>query len=298
VHATADGEFGPLTKAAVKRWQRRHDITPTGVVDEATWAALPTRVAVTACGQQAHGSGVVATCAHLRPGSTGPVVKVLQAAVDTDVTGEFGPATTAALTAFQNTAKLTGTGSTGPRTWAALGLAGTPACVAVPETEHDLAQQAVAEQVELLAAALLDRPDSTHNPTALAALHFARHQTGKPYEWGATGPDSYDCSGLTMKAYAHAGVTIPRVANDQYAAGRPVPLDHARAGDLMFYASDLTDPRSIYHVVMYVGDGTIIDAPQTGSTVGTRAMWTRNLLPVAVRPSATPPTPRLSPPKN
>ena len=63
-----------------------------------------------------------------------------------------------------------------------------------------------------------------------------------------------------------------------------MPLDQAQQGDLLFYASDLTDPSTIYHVVMYAGEGNIIDAPYTGAFVGTRALWTRNLLPVAVRP--------------
>jgi peptidoglycan hydrolase-like protein with peptidoglycan-binding domain len=322
VHATPDGEFGPLTAAAVKKWQKRHHVDATGLVDGKTWAALPEDVALEACGRQVHATGtatggdgdvdgppggVSATCAHLLVGSTGPAVKVLQTAVKADVDGEFGPMTAAAVTRAQTKAELRGSGISGPATWAALGLSGTPACQAVPddsaptaspsptagktggktqhETKHEKAQRVIAQQVVLLAAAMLDRPGTTKNPVALKALHFANKQKGKPYKWGGVGPKSYDCSGLVMSAYAHAGVTIPRVANDQYGGGKAVPLDHARAGDLMFYASDLTNPRSIYHVVMYVGDGTVLDAPQTGSFVGTRAMWTRNLMPVAVRPA-------------
>src|SRR4051794_30624176 len=135
VHAPPDGEFGPLTAAAVKKWQRRHDVEPTGVVDAETWAALPADVVLAACGQQAHGTGVGQTCAHLHEGSTGPAVSVLQKAVGTDVDGEFGPATAAAVTKAQTDAKLTGSGIAGPATWAALGLSGTPACMAVPETD-------------------------------------------------------------------------------------------------------------------------------------------------------------------
>jgi hypothetical protein len=159
------------------------------------------------------------------------------------------------------------------------------------ETKHEKAQRVIAAQVVLLAAALLDRPGTTKNPVALAALHFAKHQTGKPYKWGGVGPKAYDCSGLTMTAYDHAGITIPRVANDQYGAGKAVPLDHARAGDLVFHASDLTDPRSIYHVSMYVGDGMVLDAPHTGAFDGKRPLWTSSLLPVAVRPATLPDLP-------
>jgi hypothetical protein len=138
--------------------------------------------------------------------------------------------------------------------------------------------------VTKLAAALLDRPGTSSDPVALKALHFANKQKGKPYKWGGNGPKSYDCSGLVMASYLHSGLTLPRVAADQYASAPTVPLDQAQQGDLLFYASDLTDPSTIYHVVMYAGEGNIIDAPYTGAFVGTRALWTRNLLPVAVRP--------------
>jgi peptidoglycan hydrolase-like protein with peptidoglycan-binding domain len=146
--------------------------------------------------------------------------------------------------------------------------------------------QAIAAQVTRLAAALLDAPGTSSDQVALKTLHFANKQKGKPYQWGGTGPKSYDCSGLVMTSYLHSGITLPRVAADQYASGPTVPLDQAQQGDLLFYASDLTDPSTVYHVVMYAGGGTIIDAPYTGAFVGTRPLWTSHLLPVAVRPVA------------
>ena len=136
------------------------------------------------------------------------------------------------------------------------------------------------------AAALLDAPGTSTDSVALKTMAFAQKQTGKPYKWGGVGPKAYDCSGLVMSAYLHSGITLPRVAADQYAVGKTVPLDEAQQGDLLFYASDVTKPATIYHVVMYVGDGNIVDAPYTGAFVGTRALWTRDLLPVAVRPVA------------
>jgi peptidoglycan hydrolase-like protein with peptidoglycan-binding domain len=284
-----DGDFGPLTAAAVRKWQRQHHLRPTGVVGAATWAALPQAVALAACGRQAHGPGTSRTCAYLHQGSTGPAVKLLQARVHVEIDGAFGPLTRAAVVRKQRAAKLSGHGIVGPATWAALGLSGTPACRAVPRrhlTQHQKAQRAIAKQVFALASRLHDRRGKTRNPIALAALHFARHQKGKPYQWGGVGPKSYDCSGLMMKAYAKAGVKIPRVANDQYGAGEPVPLNRARDGDLVFHATDLTDPRSIYHVGMYVGHGKVLDAPYTGAFIGTRPMWTAGLLPVVVRPAS------------
>src|SRR3954447_12329839 len=85
VGADADGDFGPLTTAALKVWQRHHDVTVTGVVDPATWAAMPARVARTACGQPARGAGVAATCSQLTTGATGVAVAVLQKALGLDV---------------------------------------------------------------------------------------------------------------------------------------------------------------------------------------------------------------------
>jgi cell wall-associated NlpC family hydrolase len=144
--------------------------------------------------------------------------------------------------------------------------------------------QAIADQVTRLTAALLDAPGTSTDPVALKTLHFAMKQKGKPYQWGGDGPKSYDCSGLVMASYLHSGLTLPRVAADQYGFAPTVPLDQAQQGDLLFYASDLTDPSTIYHVVMYAGGGNIIDAPYTGAFVGTRPLWTSHLLPVAVRP--------------
>jgi cell wall-associated NlpC family hydrolase len=144
----------------------------------------------------------------------------------------------------------------------------------------------VAAQVTKLAANLPTVPGLTTNPLAQKAFAFARAQTGKPYKWGGVGPKSYDCSGLVLASYVHAGITIPRVAADQYGTGQSVPLDQAQQGDLLFYASDLVKPSTIYHVVIYAGAGTILDAPYTGAFVGTRPLWTNHLLPVAWRPYA------------
>lgn len=139
-------------------------------------------------------------------------------------------------------------------------------------------------QVVALAAKLPATPGTTTNAVALKAVAFAKAQTGKPYKWAGVGPASYDCSGLVMTSYRMAGITTPRVAADQYGFGTSVPLDQAQQGDLLFYAMDLTQPATIYHVVIYVGAGQVLDAPYTGAFVGTRPLWTQGLLPVAWRP--------------
>ncbi|HET6817501.1 MAG TPA: peptidoglycan-binding protein [Mycobacteriales bacterium] len=298
VKATPDGEYGPLTAAAVSKWQKRHHLPRTGVVDAATWQALPADVAESACSSQVHGSGVAPTCAVLATGARGPAVAVLQRKLGVDADGDFGPVTSAALKTAQTKAKLRASGKAGPATWAALGLTGTPACMtAVQPTAAQKAaaakaaaaaqaQQVIRDQVAKLAAALIDAPGTSTNPVALGAMSFAGAQKGKPYRWGATGPAAYDCSGLVMASYLAAGITLPRVAADQYGAGPVVPLDQAQQGDLLFYASDLTKPSTIYHVVLYAGGGNVLDAPHTGATVSLRPLWTSGLLPVAVRPAA------------
>jgi cell wall-associated NlpC family hydrolase len=108
---------------------------------------------------------------------------------------------------------------------------------------------------------------------ARQAIAFARAQLGKPYLWGGTGPDRYDCSGLTMMAYRSAGVVLPRTSRQQWYAGPHVPsmLDLA-PGDLVFYATDTNDPSTIHHMGMYVGAGLMIEAPYTGSVGRTRSI--------------------------
>ncbi|MFE0458658.1 NlpC/P60 family protein [Kitasatospora sp. NPDC058965] len=103
---------------------------------------------------------------------------------------------------------------------------------------------------------------------ASGAIYFAQTKLGTPYEWGGTGLDGrFDCSGLMQVAYASVGITLPRVANDQWYAGQHPSRDQLRPGDLVFFATDLNDPRSIHHVGIYVGGGYMIDAPHTGAVV-------------------------------
>ncbi|MER5811518.1 NlpC/P60 family protein [Streptomyces sp. NPDC002033] len=96
---------------------------------------------------------------------------------------------------------------------------------------------------------------------AARAVAFAYAAIGKPYVWGATGPGSYDCSGLTQAAWRAAGVSLPRTTYTQINTGRRVSRDQLAPGDLVFFYSGVT------HVGMYVGNGQMIHAPRPGSTV-------------------------------
>ncbi|MFD3717770.1 NlpC/P60 family protein [Streptomyces sp. NPDC058674] len=122
-------------------------------------------------------------------------------------------------------------------------------------------------------------PDRTGTPTAAggAALTYAAAQIGKPYVWGAEGPASFDCSGLTSQAWAHAGRSIPRTSQEQWARLPKVPLDRLRPGDLVVYFPKAT------HVGLYIGDGKVIQAPRPGARVKVSPIAANPLL-GAVRP--------------
>jgi len=121
---------------------------------------------------------------------------------------------------------------------------------------------------------------------AVTAIQFALGEQGKPYVWGATGPDAYDCSGLMLRAYEAAGVILPRVSRDQYRAGALLPVRQAQPGDLIFLATDPSNPATIHHVMMYLGGGKVVEAQQTGVPVHTRAFSfdEAEVVPQAVRP--------------
>jgi cell wall-associated NlpC family hydrolase len=123
------------------------------------------------------------------------------------------------------------------------------------------------------------------NSVAAAAIAAARSRLGVPYVWGATGPDSFDCSGLTQWSYAHAGITLPRTAAEQWFSGPHPSLSQLEPGDLLFYAYDLNDPESIHHVTMYLGNGLMIAAPQTGENVQIQPVYDEGYL-GATRPWA------------
>lgn len=112
------------------------------------------------------------------------------------------------------------------------------------------------------------------------AVAFAYAQLGKPYVWGAAGPDAYDCSGLVQAAWAAAGVSIPRDTYSQYASLPHVPMSSIQLGDLIFFDG-------LGHVGIYVGNNTIIDAPQSGEDVELVSLsspWYAQTLVGAARP--------------
>ena len=112
------------------------------------------------------------------------------------------------------------------------------------------------------------------------AVRFATEQLGKPYVWGAEGPDSYDCSGLTSQGWAAAGHPIPRTSQEQWKQLKHVDIKDMRPGDLIIYFDDAS------HVAMYIGGGAIIHAPRPGRTVTIAGAGSMPILGV-VRPDAS-----------
>jgi len=95
-------------------------------------------------------------------------------------------------------------------------------------------------------------------------IQAAIGRRGDEYVWGAAGPTQFDCSGLTLWAYAHAGISLPHSSRAQYTMGAPVAYGQWKAGDLLFFGSS---PATIHHVAMYVGNGEIVQAPTEGVPV-------------------------------
>ncbi|MEU7003282.1 C40 family peptidase [Nonomuraea sp. NPDC046570] len=110
------------------------------------------------------------------------------------------------------------------------------------------------------------------------AANWALTQLGKPYVWAADGPSSYDCSGLTMRAWERVGVRIDHWTGTQWTSGPHVPLDQLRRGDLLFFGRVTANPGDIHHVGIYVGRDLMVHAPQTGDVVRVASMWRRDLV--------------------
>jgi cell wall-associated NlpC family hydrolase len=140
-------------------------------------------------------------------------------------------------------------------------------------------------QVATINPVVVERRGRTSWPTTAfmstdqlqVALQAARGKLGRPYVWGAEGPDSFDCSGLVQWAFAQAGVRMPRVAAQQWATGPQIPLSQARPGDLIFWRNDPTNPGYISHVAIYWGPGKMLVAPHTGDVVKFSSIYTKNL---------------------
>jgi peptidoglycan DL-endopeptidase CwlO len=145
-----------------------------------------------------------------------------------------------------------------------------------------LEQRGVAEAQHKLTTAGSPPANRQASPEGARAVRYALNQLGKPYAWGAQGPRSYDCSGLTTQAWRHAGRSIPRTSQEQWQRLRRIPLGQLRPGDLVVYFPDAT------HVAMYVGNGKVVQAPRPGAKIQVSPLASYPVL-GAVRPDGQAP---------
>jgi cell wall-associated NlpC family hydrolase len=131
----------------------------------------------------------------------------------------------------------------------------------------------------------IERPTVPKDPwevKADTAIAYARAQIGKPYVWGADGPGSFDCSGLTMMSWKAAGVSLRHKAQYQYNDLPKVPLSQIRKGDLLFFGNSGT---GIFHTAIYSGNGQMVEAPDKGMVLREKSVRTDRLMPTVGRPS-------------
>ncbi|MGW8374175.1 NlpC/P60 family protein [Streptomyces sp. ODS28] len=140
-------------------------------------------------------------------------------------------------------------------------------------------EAAYQRQAKWLKSGVLKEIDGKATKAGKKAIAYATNQIGKDYEWGAEGPKTFDCSGLTLRAWQAAGHEIPRTSQEQWRQLKRVPLKKMRPGDLIIYKHDAS------HVGMYVGDGAMVNAPRTGRQIRIEGAGALPILGV-VRPDA------------
>jgi cell wall-associated NlpC family hydrolase len=218
----------------LKKFQTKHTLKATGKTNGATWAALIAQGSTPA----------------LEHGDTGTSVRRLQLALralgHTELPGTtlYGDLTRAAVKDLQSKVGLATSGKVGDTEWAVLQAGGQ----AVPTGGSSVTPPPPA-------------PPTTETKGEIA-LAFAKEQIGDDYKYAAAGPDKWDCSGLTMKAWAEAGVSLPHNSEAQYKIGEKVKKADLQPGDLVFFYDGPS------HVGIYAGDGQIIHAPRPGEKVG------------------------------
>jgi cell wall-associated NlpC family hydrolase len=207
----ADGTFGPQTEAAVRAFQGSHGLPVTGLVGPLTRAALGVGGAAPApSGEDTSSSSTVTASASQ--------VRALQRRLGVSADGVVGPQTRAAIKAFESAHGLPANGEPDAATLGAVGV-GDTTTPAENQTDGTPSTQTA----------------PAASSKAATAVQAAMSKVGSSYAYGATGPSSFDCSGLVMWALRQAGVSVPHSSFAQYGLGQSVSSDQIQAGDLVFF---------------------------------------------------------------
>ena len=232
---TVNGRFSAADAQELAKFRKSIGLRPLAVGGRRAWSALLSQ----------------GTTPHLQKGDEGKRVIRLQLALRSagfakmPTTGHYGSRTVAVIKIIQKSRHSKQTGEVNAAFWKAL------------QTGKITATTVVIKKP-------ISKPVS-NAPTTKSkgekALAFAKKQLGDRYAYGGSGPNSWDCSGLTMKAWQAAGVQLPHSAGKQYRIGKKVSKSHLRNGDLVFFY------RGISHVGLYAGNGKVIHAPRPGKKV-------------------------------
>ena len=230
---TQNSSFSASDAAKLKAFQGKHHLKASGTTNGATWAALIARGSTP---NLSHGD---------RSSSVRRLQLALRATGRTELPGTtlYGDLTRAAVKALQTKAGLPVTGKTSAAEWTFLQDNGH-----VPSGSTRGGGSG-------------SGGGSTTTTKGATALAFAKKQLGEKYRYGAAGPSTWDCSGLTMKAWAAARVPLPHNSAAQYKIGKKIAKADLRPGDLVFFYSGPS------HVGIYAGGGQVIHAPRPGKTV-------------------------------
>ena len=254
--SSQNGSISSYDVKHIKKFQGKHKISKTGKVARQTWTALVS-------------SG---SKKYLRQGSKGSHVVRLQRALTASGhkvpdTGWFGPMTRNAVKSYQRSVGLKATGTANSATWSALqdGKVGKSSSKkSSSKKSHKKSSKKSSSKKSHKKSS--KKSSKSSSSKAKRAVAFAYKQIGDPYRYGGTGPNSWDCSGLTGGAWKAAGVKIPRTSQAQYRSLKKVSKSNLRPGDLVtFYGG-----RS--HVGIYVGKGYIIHASRPGKPVNKMKM--------------------------
>jgi cell wall-associated NlpC family hydrolase len=241
---TVNGSFSAADARAMGRFRSSVGMTGMGSAGPRGWAALLAKGSTPALHSGSRGASVLRLQRSLRALGWTSV----------HLTGRYDAHTVSAVKTVQKWRRQRATGTSTDSTWGALqhGRVATAPVVRSAVKRADAAKRAAAKR----AAA------AKRTSRGARALAFAKRQIGDRYRYGATGPNAWDCSGLTGGSWKAAGVRIPRTSQAQFRFGRKVAKSNLRAGDLVFFYSGIS------HVGIYAGHGNIIHASRPGKPVG------------------------------